>query len=208
MPTRFADLHIHQVDLARQCVALGGRFRTVELITGLTHSQLKNIFKPDRQSLPRGRAPDSPDWYYRGNLLDRIDASLFAASYRRHRILQFEPAQSLLGGYRRYISICGESHRLNFDRAFDLAGHIEGMWVIDEAQLSLVTCPVCSSHHISVIGDLPLSNAECPFCKLVRRYGLDQRIQSAFPALPTPSAMDVEWSKAFLAGVLRVTSQE
>ncbi|RUP34397.1 MAG: hypothetical protein EKK45_03185 [Curvibacter sp.] len=208
MPTRYADRHLHQVDLARQCVALGGRYRTVELITGLSHSQLLNIFRPDRRTLPRGRAPDSPEWYYRGNLLDRIDASVFAASYRRHRLLQFEPAHSLIGGYRRYISICGANHRLNFDRAFDLAGHIEGIWVIEQPQLALASCPVCGSHHISVIGDLPLSNAECPFCKLVRRYDLDQRIQSAFPAQPQPNPSSVAWSAAFLSGILRVTSKE
>jgi len=29
-----------------------------------------------------------------------------------------------------------------------------------------------------------LSNDQCPFCKLVQRYGTDPRVQSSFPARP------------------------
>jgi hypothetical protein len=38
-----------------------------------------------------------------------------------------------------------------------------------------------------------LSNHDCPFCKLVQRYGTDARVQSSFPARPliAPSAMEL-----------------
>ena len=58
---------------------------------------------------------------------------------------------------------------------------------------SLVACPTCHSEYLAAYGSVPRSNDDCPFCKLVQRYGTDQRVQASFPARPlaNPSAMQL-----------------
>ena len=49
---------------------------------------------------------------------------------------------------------------------------------------ALVACPTCHSEYLAAYGSAPRSNDECPFCKLVQRYGTDQRVQASFPVRP------------------------
>ena len=189
--TTCAERHIHALGLAKDCAALGARIRTIGYVTGMPHGQLGDLFFPDRQLAPRGRPPDSPDWYHNANLLNRAEASIVVSVYRRVRELGFGPAEALVAGYKHYLAACDMAPRINFDRAFDLASHMDGIWLVPAASFSLVTCPVCTSQYVTSIGTHPLSNHACPFCKLVKRYKSDPRIQSSFPvnALPDLNAL-------------------
>lgn len=191
--TSHVDRHIRALALAKECVALGARIRTVGYVTGLPHGQLAHLFFAGRTSAQRGRAPDSPDWYHSANLLNRTDASIFISIYRRIRELGFGPAESLVSGYRHYLAVCRSHPRIHFDRAFDLASHTDGLWTVRIPSFSLVTCPVCGSQYVTSIGVHPVSNHECPFCKLVKRYRRDPRIQTSFPvnALPDITAVQL-----------------
>ena len=54
----------------------------------------------------------------------------------------------------------------------------------ESRSFSLVVCPTCHSEFLAAFGSVAMSNDQCPFCKLVQRYGTDPRVQSSFPARP------------------------
>ena len=192
MNMNYAERHIRALKLAKECAALGARSRTIEYVTGLSHGEVGRLFFPDRRSTPRGRLPDSPDWYHNANLLSRVEASIFVSVYRRIRMLGFGPAEALVAGYKHYLQVCRVRTRIGFDRAFYFASHIDGLWIVRTQNFSLATCPTCASQYIASIGAKTVTNLECPFCKLIRRYPRDSRIQTSFPvkAMPDVSAME------------------
>lgn len=192
MDTSYAERHIRALGLAKECAALGARIRTMEYVTGLTRGQLGRLFFADRKSAPRGRPPDSPDWYHSANLLNRTEASIFVSTYRRIRELGFGPAEALVSGYKHYLAVCRVHPRISFDRAFDLASHMDGLWIVRVPNFSLLTCPVCASQYVTSVSAHPVTNHECPFCKLVNRYPRDPRIQMSFPASALPDVTAIQ----------------
>lgn len=181
-----AERHIRALALAKDCVTLGARIRTVGYVTGLPHAQLTHLFFADCTLAQRGRAPDSPEWYHSANLINRTEASIFISIYRRIRELGFGPTEALVSGYRHYRTVCRNHPRINFDRAFDLASHMDGLWTVRTPSFSLVTCPACTSQYVASVSVHPVTNHECPFCKLVRRYQRDPRLQTSFPVNALP----------------------
>lgn len=182
MPTR-ADRHLRAVQLAKDCAVLGARARTIHCITGLPPREIQRLFFNDPQATPRGRPPASQDWYHSANLLFRADSSIFVATYRRLRTTDFSAGDALVGAYRHYQMVCQAPYRISFDRAFDLASHTDGIWIAKSSSFSVVTCPICGSEFLAAVGTVPTGDV-CPFCKLVRRYGTDPRVQSSFPTRP------------------------
>lgn len=184
MPNR-AERHLRAVKLAMDCAELGARVRTIHHLTGLPPRELQRLLFNDPQTIPRGRAPDSPEWYHGANLLYRTDASIFAATYRRTRQSGFTAGEALVGAYRHYLLVSQSPHRISFDRAFDLASHMDGIWVAKSASFDIVTCPSCAGDFLAALGTVAAAE-NCPFCKLVHRYGNDPRVQNSFPTRPLP----------------------
>lgn len=182
----YAERHIRSLGLAKECAALGARLRTISYVTGLPHGQLVQLFFADHKAVPRGRPPDSPDWYHSANLLYRTEASIVASIYRRIRELDFGPAEALVAAYKHYLSMHHGAPRISFDRAFDLAAHLDGLWLVRAPSFSLATCPTCASQYLTAVGAAPVTNQECPFCKLLHRYRRDPRIQTSFPVSVLP----------------------
>jgi hypothetical protein len=203
MTTRLslAERHICALVLAKECVVLGARIRTVGYVTGLPHAQLTHLFYSDCTLAQRGRAPDSPEWYHGANLINRTEASIFLSIYRRIRELGFGPTDALVAGYRHYLEVCRHHPRINFDRAFDLASHMDGLWTVRTPGFSLVTCPACTSQYVTSVGAHPTTNRECPFCKLVKRYRHDPRLQTSFPVNALPDITAIQ------SGVLALSKQ-
>ena len=189
-----AARHLHAVQCAMDCAKLGARVRTMHCLTGLPPRELQRLLFTDPNSIPRGRAPDSPEWYHGANLLFRTDASIWAALFQRLRRSGFNAQEALIGSYRHYATLTQAPQRISFDRAFDLASHLDGIWVAKTASFCTVTCPHCSGEFLAALGSVPAA-ATCPFCKLLQRYHRDPRLQSAFPArpMPDPSAMNGGW---------------
>lgn len=186
METNRIERHIRALELGSVCAALGARIRTITHVTGMPREEIARLFFT-RGALPaRGRAPDSPDWYHGANLLERAEACIFVSIYRRIRDLGYAPPEALVTGYTHYRAICREPPRISFDRAFDLASHMDGVWLAKEQSFSLLKCPVCASQYLSAVSTEPASNHECPFCKVVARYTRDPRIQSSFPVRDLP----------------------
>jgi flagellar transcriptional activator FlhC len=191
-PPLRVDRQLRALQLAKDCAALGARVRTIGHLTGLPPRELLRLLFPDRENVPRGRPPDSPEWYHGANLLYRAEASIVVALYRRLRDGGFAAAEALVAAYRHYGRICEPPQRISFDRAFDLAAHTDGLWLTSVQSFSLVACPTCHSEYLAAYGSAPRSNEECPFCKLVQRYGTDQRVQASFPVRPLPDLTQLE----------------
>lgn len=187
------DQQIRALTLAKGCAALGARVRTISHLTGMNpRDVLRLLFADRRQSVPRGRCPDSPEWYHGTNLLNRAEASIVMGIFRRLRCADCHAGEALLGAYQHYVGICQPPHRISFDRAFDLAAHTDGLWVTKTQSFSLVTCTRCHSEFLAAFGSVARSNEHCPFCKLVRRYGTDARLQSSFATRPLIAPSDAQ----------------
>jgi flagellar transcriptional activator FlhC len=185
-PPLRVDRQLRALELAKACAALGARVRTIGHLTGLPPRELLRLLFPDRNNVPRGRPPDSPEWYHGANLLNRAEASIVVVLYRRLRNGGFPAAEALVAAYRHYATLCENPLRISFDRAFDLVSHTDGLWLTSTQSFSPVPCPACHSEYLAAFGSVARSNVECPFCKLCQRYGTDQRVQASFPVRPLP----------------------
>jgi hypothetical protein len=194
------DRQIRALALAKACAAHGARVRTISRITGMLPRDLLHLLFPDRQAVPRGRSPDSPEWYHGANLLCRAEASIVVAVYRRLRTAALGAGDALIGAYRHYCGVCQAPHRITFDRAFDLVAHTDGIWLTETQCFSLAACPACGSAFLAAYGTVARSNDHCPFCKLVQRYSTDPRVQSSFPARPLATPIATQLGMLSLLG--------
>src|ERR1017187_7767964 len=101
MPTR-GDRQLRAMQLARDLATLGARLKTIHLVTGLPPRQVQSLFFLDARSIPRGRAPDSADWYHGANLILRIDACIVGAKYHQLRDQGLTTDEALVFAYRAY----------------------------------------------------------------------------------------------------------
>ena len=109
-PPLRVERQLRALQLAKDCAALGARVRTIGHLTGLPPRELLRLLFPDREHVPRGRPPDSPEWYHGANLLYRAEASIVVALYRRLRDGGFAAAEALVAAYRHYGSKIGRAH--------------------------------------------------------------------------------------------------
>jgi hypothetical protein len=190
--TKHADRRIRTFKVAKDCAELGATFRTICSITGLARREVIDLFRADGATLLGGRPPISSEWYHTANLLNRIEASIVISIYRRIRDLGFEPAEALVAAYRHYQAACRQHPRINFDRAFHMVSHVDGVWLAKSGNLSLLLCKACSSQYVAATSAKVMSAQDCPFCKLLARFPLEARIQSAFPVRDTSDLSNLE----------------
>lgn len=186
-----SERQVSALRLAQQCCEFGARCRTMHLLTGLAPRELQRLFFSDVRPAPRGRAPDSPEWYHGTNLLNRAEASIFVVTYRRLRVGGFAAADALVGAYRHYRLLCQAPYRISFDRAFDLASHVDGIWATDTKALALIACPLCNCEALAAVGEVASTGERCPFCRLLQRYDFDSRLQASFPRRTTQGLADI-----------------
>jgi hypothetical protein len=58
---------------------------------------------------------------------------------------------------------------------------------------TLLTCPTCTSQYVASLGARSVTNQHCPFCKLIKRYPRDARLQTSFPVKPMPDVSAMEF---------------
>ena len=180
MQTR-GDRHLHAVHLARQLAALGARLKTIHYVTGLPPRQVQSLFFPDANAIPRGRAPDSAEWYHGANLILRIDACIIGAKYHQLRSQGLLPGAALVAAYGAYQGATPPPQRISLDRAFNLISYIEGIWLARAPTLVVLTCPDCGTEFLAAIGTVVHAGEHCPFCRLQARFAIDPRIQASYP---------------------------
>ena len=106
------DRQLRALALAKACAACGARVRTIGHLTGLPPREALRLLFPDRMAVPRGRSPDSPEWYHGANLLHRAEASIVVALYRRLRDADFPASASTAPSiWPRTRTACGSPTR-------------------------------------------------------------------------------------------------
>lgn len=178
------DRRVRALSLSRDCAELGARVRTIHHITGIGTRELVRLLFTERNQPPRGRAPDTREWYHKANLLSRTEASVIVSNFRRLRAMGIAAGEALVCAYRYYRSVYQAPHRISFDRAFDLASHTDGLWIATAPSFALVACKTCGSEFLDALGSSMRSSDPCPFCRLLRRVDLDPRIRDSFPRPP------------------------
>jgi len=184
MNARFADRRLRAISIAKECGIFKARVRTVMLITGLSRSEVLSILIDEGVSPKSGKHPESSEWLYKCNLFPQVEASTLVSIYRRFRSLGICPSESLVAAFKHYHAHFGTDARLNFDRAFDLVCHIDGIWSCTKPDMSLLTCTTCQSQYLSSLCSHTKDNTGCPFCKLLGRYEYDKRIRDYLPSRP------------------------
>ena len=186
MSAVYAETHIRALQVAKECVEMGARVKTVSRITGLAIPMLRSLFYQDTVS-PPGRWLESADWYHRSNMVERAEASLFAVIFETLLVThRCKPAEALVSAYRLYLERCSVAPSLSFERAFNLACEMHGIWDSGPPQLALHTCRRCRSRYVVAIGDRSADHTGCVFCKLLKRYPRDSYMQAHFAEYPIP----------------------
>lgn len=109
MSAVYAETHIRALQVAKECVEMGARVKTVSRITGLAIPMLRSLFYQDSVS-PPGRWLESADWYHRSNMVERAEASLFAVIFETLLVKHCcKPADALVSAYRLYLERCSTS---------------------------------------------------------------------------------------------------
>jgi hypothetical protein len=181
-----AQRQLQRLELATQCFELGARIHTISILTGLPPKQLHTFLRPPENL--RGRRPDTREWYHSANLPARVEASAIVSLFLRLNAPEHPPQAVLRSVYRHYAASCRRAPRISFDRAFDLIARSTGRWIPEKPEFSLFACPVCHCEYLTSLTDIaPLSNGECPFCKLLRRYHKDARLQASYPTRALPA---------------------
>ena len=174
--------HIRALSLAHACIQLGARMRTTSYITGLTHSELCRLYLPGERVFRCGRLPGSTDWIMdKTNCVVKAELSIFASIFTRLLQQGFCPGEAVVTAYRLYASACADLPRVSFDRAFDIACHLKGLWAHPSVSIALYPCAKCRSLYLSTVGNQAPGSSGCIFCRLLVRYRKDRRIQSSFP---------------------------
>lgn len=182
MTSAYIERHIHALSRAHACIQLGARMRTASHISGLSPSELSKLYLPGERAFHCGRLPSSADWLMdKTNSLMRAELSIFASIFSRIMDQGFAPGDGMVTAYKLYRSTCSGHPRVSFDRAFDVACHLKGLWVYTKISIALYPCPHCDLLNLSSIGDDAPQHHGCVFCRLVVRYYKDQRIRTSFP---------------------------
>lgn len=200
-----AERHMKALALARECVQLGARSRTIELLTGLSASRIASHFHGHPSPSQRGRPPDSREWYYKTTLPNRAQACMLVSIYHRLCQLGIDPAQALVRGYAHYAAACKGEHRLKFDRAFDLVAHFDGRWIVAQRSFALADCPICGSQVLTgpqSDAAIRIAGKECPFCRLIERFRRDPRIEDSFPVVPVAEPPVIQFPSAVVLRAL------
>jgi len=201
MSTR-GDRHLLAIQQAKRLAELGARLKTIHIVTGMPPRQVQSLFFPDARMIPRGRAPDSPEWYHGANLILRTDACLIGAKYRQLRTQGLNAGESLILAYRAYQSATQAPSRISLDRAFNLVSYIDGIWLARAPTLTVLTCPGCGCEFIATVGTIVRAGEACPFCKLLERFHVDHRIQASYPPRPAIDMTEHQLGMVALAHVL------
>ena len=202
MHTQFVERHIRSLSIAKTCAELGARIRTITLHHRARARRARPPFLR-RQAL---RSPGSPSRFSGvvspEGQFDREGRS----GHGRGRLLPDARSRIRSNGCacRRVQALpraMQANPRINFDRAFDLVCHTQGIWIADRPQLALATCPRCQSQHLTGLGERPSHHRPCPFCQLVKRYWCDKRVQATFPPRSLPAVKSSQFGllSAFLS---------
>lgn len=174
-------------------------------MTGLNKAEVVRLLFDQGEASTSGKTPHCPCWMYRCNLVEQVEASAIVAVYRRIRDCGINAADALAAAFKLYYMHfesrvpCGTDSglqptcrpRVNFDRAFDLVCHVDGLWAATQQSLSLLNCQKCGCDYVTTPALPTTHTTDCPFCRLLKRFPSDRRYLELFPMRAIPKLEDV-----------------
>lgn len=172
---------MYALALAQACAELGARVRTIHHLSGLPPREIQRLCFSRQFPAPRGRVPDTREWYHSANVLDRSESSLVAANVHHMQHNGFPPAETLVAVYGYYMSLRTPPRRISFDRAFDLVANTEGLWISKDPCFRIIHCTRCGSSFLDALSIDAVDDRNCPFCPLIERHERDPRLTAQYP---------------------------
>ena len=181
---------LDSLEIARECVELGARTRTISLLTGLPPSVVvRHVFGRSHSSVV-GRPPYAEEFIFRAKVAVQAEIGVFARAYRRLRDEGFGAGRALIAAYRHHANVFVPTS-ICFDEAFFLVSCLDGIWGSPRQTLELYSCRTCSSPHVLPVG--PGASDQCALCKVSSKphlYAMARPREAAIPVRPVPAELD------------------
>ena len=208
--TRYADLRLRSLSLARECAVLGARPSTIASLTGISHGEVLKLFFDSR--VPRGIHPTSIEWFFsKTTKIVQVECAIFASLLERLREAGHASSQALVGAYKEYVRCyrhllhtpaelqkMNSTDSLTFDRAFYLAANLAlscasdgALWLMREPALFLQSCSSCRGRFVASSALVRKSSVECPTCWLQDRFYRHKDIRERFASTGAQSQLHV-----------------
>lgn len=165
------DLDIAHVRLLRRLERLGAGDKVCAV---LSEEPRANLFRA-----PRGRPTITcaflsrpmplARWSARTEVTQRVQYAVFAAHFRRLLRLDLTSTEAMCGAFEAMRRACRDYPKpATFDRCFEVAALLDGIWGVPARQFNLVRCTACDSHYL--VSKAEIRPVVCPFCMLIRRH--------------------------------------
>lgn len=177
--------HVGALKTRRSLEALGAHARVIDALM----STMEDLPPDLRPVLPAdlvriGKPLSLRRWGAALRTVPKIQYSVAATTYRRLTASGFRPHEAVVGAYRHARSRFQGDTPLSFDRCFEVLSLLEGLWGVQVAELDLIACGRCQSHHL--VSRRDRAAPACPFCLLIRYP--DQYFRPAErPPVPEPN---------------------
>jgi hypothetical protein len=165
------DLDIAQVRLLRRLQRLGAGDRVCAVLAAEPRASLFRAPR-GRSTITRAylsRPMPLAKWSAKTEVTHRVQYAVFAAHFRRLVRLELTLTEAMCAAFEEMRRACRDYPKpVAFDRCFEVAALLDGVWGVPERQFELVQCTACGSHHlVSKSESRPVG---CPFCMLIRRH--------------------------------------
>ncbi len=108
-------------------------------------------------------------WSAKTEVTHRVQYAVFASHFRRVVRLDLSLTEAMCAAFETTRRACRDYPKpVSFDRCFEVAALLDGIWGVTEKKLELLQCASCSSHYLVSKADSHPSG--CPFCMLIRRH--------------------------------------
>ncbi len=176
------ELDIAHVRLVRRLEQLGAGHRVCAVLAGEHWTNLYRASRgrPTVTCAHLSRPMPLDHWSAKTEVTHRVQYAIFAAHFRRLVQLDLTPVEAICTAIEEMRKAChGYPKPATFDRCFEVAALLNGLWGVPTRQFELAQCPQCDAHHL--VSKLETRPMGCPFCMLIRRHRV---------LLPTPATAD------------------
>lgn len=165
------DLDIAHVRLVGRLQQLGAGDKVLAVLAEEPRAKLFRAprGRPTVTSAYLSRPMPLATWSAKTEVTHRVQYAVFASHFRRVVRLDLSLTEAMCAAFETTRRACRDYPKpVSFDRCFEVAALLDGIWGVTEKKLELLQCASCSSHYLVSKADSHPSG--CPFCMLIRRH--------------------------------------
>lgn len=162
MSTNNALFRLENERCAIELITRGARTPTVTYLTGMGEKSCRKLHEDIfGKRPPRGRTPDTIEWFINNGPVTHLQSSVAIAIYTKLRSYGIDKRKSLISAFDMYRRRFGEKSKLCIDRLFLLTRYVGAQQL-----LTTTECNDCASLYIAHSLDLKDDHERCPFCRV------------------------------------------